>query len=343
MRKRRTEIIVGIFALTGFIILVFITINLKRFFFFSQTYDINVLFKRVSGLEVGAPVYVYGVQAGEVKQIQYIPGEYPAKIVISLTRDIKIYKNATIRIVTAGLIGETKVEIEAGNPDTGQVKPGDSLYGAEMVDLYQTLSLAPQIVEDVSATIHSIRTLVTEDSTQQAVRESIQRFSSLSAKVDDLITTTSTDIRQISDSLRDASMKLDHLITDTQRAVEELRNGFHDTQEVVVDGIAAFKEGLTKTSEDVRKASISLEKTSSSINSIIEEENETIRQTLQNLQQTSEHLKKIANQIESGRGTIGELVNDPGLYDELRETLIRLQEVLSGLMGETRAGRIQYE
>lgn len=343
MRKRRSEVIVGGFALVGFIILVIVTVNLKQMFFFSKTYEINVYFKKIRGLSVGAPVHVYGVAAGEVKRIEYVSGEYPVKVVLSLSRDKKIYRNAVVKLVTAGLIGETSIEIDAGTPDHPVLTDGDEIKGAEMVDLYQSLSLAPQIIEDISVTIQSVRNMVAEKRNQEAFAETLQHLSSLSARIDDLVTTTSFDIKEIASSLREATEKMTVLIEETRGAVTELRDGVKETRESLTEGVNLLTSEVRRTGEKISTAATSVAQTSTRINNLLEANDSKIEQALADLQTTTRNLKNIVKKIESGTGTLGLLVDDPTVYYELRDAVTHLKDILSGFRPETTSETIQYE
>ncbi len=334
---------VGVFALVAFLLLVLITINLKQFFFFSRTYTVNVRFKEVSGLDVGAPVYVYGVVAGEVKKIEYVPEKYPVKVVITLREKIEIYKNSSIRIITAGLIGETKMEIDAGTPDHAPVEDGDTVYGADMIDLYQTLSMAPQIVEDTATTLHALRQIVTEQKTQTAFKNAIQRFGSLSTKIDDLLTTTSSDIRVLTTTLRESSTNLERLIEETREMVSELQLTVDETRDTAVSGFHELTRDISQAGSDVSAASKSVEKTSDEISLLLNNQQQNLSRTLTNLAESTELLSMTLRRIESGEGTLGKIVQDETAYRELLTSLKELNEILRGLTGKGAPETIEYE
>ncbi len=343
MGKRTSEVIVGAFVLIAFIIFVIITINLKPLFFLTNTYELYVEFKQVSGLEVGAPVHVYGVVAGEVKGIEYIPGPEPVQVILSMNKDIKIYENAVVRIVTAGLIGETKIEIDAGTPDNPEVGAGAHIKGAELVDLYQALSLAPQIVEDLSVTIQTVRNLIAEEKTQEAVLETVKRLSSLSVKMDDLVTTTSTDIRAVAEYLRESAEKMTQLITETQGAVNDLRQGVQDTRSMLQEGINTLSAELENTGEKIDRAARELEQSSSKVNTLLGDNMDGINQSLKDIQIAVGNLREISEKIESGQGSAGMFVNDPALYQDLRDSVARLKGLLAGFSAKYPEGSFRYE
>ena len=68
-----------------------------------------------------------------------------------------------------------------------------------------------------------------------------------------------------------------------------------------------------------------------------------IDSTVRNMQQTTENLAALTNslkstttrldnvmaKIETGDGTMGRLINDPGVYNELRQSLARLDSLIA--------------
>ena len=48
------------------------------------------------------------------------------------------------------------------------------------------------------------------------------------------------------------------------------------------------------------------------------------------MQAVAEHLKNIGAEIEAGQGTMGALVNDRALYDQLQKTTVQAQAAATG-------------
>ena len=60
-------LMVGLFTLCAVVAVILLTINLRQIGFFEPTYELHFFFKDASGLIIGAPVTVHGVQAGTVR------------------------------------------------------------------------------------------------------------------------------------------------------------------------------------------------------------------------------------------------------------------------------------
>jgi len=117
--KQHTELLVGMFMLTGIIAISFLAIRMGDVgIFINDHYSIKATFTSASGLKEGAYVEMAGVTVGKVKQIVFNPETYQADVDISLQNNIKIPDDSIASIRTAGIIGDKFIKISAGGSDT---------------------------------------------------------------------------------------------------------------------------------------------------------------------------------------------------------------------------------
>src|SRR5512136_320470 len=115
MKKYSMETIVGIFVAVGLLCVGYMAVKLGNFSFFGE--DRHVLYARfssVSGLKVGSPVEIFGIQVGSVQKIGMDPGKEMALVQIGIKKGIKVYEDASASIKTAGLIGDTFIKVDPG-------------------------------------------------------------------------------------------------------------------------------------------------------------------------------------------------------------------------------------
>ena len=139
MKKYSMETIVGIFVAAGLLCVGYMAVKLGNFSFFGE--DLHVLYARfssVSGLKVGSPVEIFGIQVGSVQKIEMDPEKEMALVQIGIKKGIKVYEDASASIRTAGLIGDTFIKVDPGG--SGELlKPGgviiDTLPALDLGDL----------------------------------------------------------------------------------------------------------------------------------------------------------------------------------------------------------------
>ena len=124
MQKRNIEILVGAFVVLGFVGLVFLALkaaNLGSFTGSSGTYSITARFDNIGGLKPKASVKSSGVVVGRVESIVFDDKNFQARVIIGLDNRYTFPKDSSLKILTAGLLGEQYLALNVGfeDPDLG--------------------------------------------------------------------------------------------------------------------------------------------------------------------------------------------------------------------------------
>jgi phospholipid/cholesterol/gamma-HCH transport system substrate-binding protein len=127
MKKYTTETVVGIFVVIGLLCVAYMTIKLGKVSLLGDDYySVRARFASVSGLRVGNPVEMDGIEIGRVEHMSINQEKQMAEIELKIRKGIKIYDDATASIKTAGLIGDKYVKIDPGG--AGNIlKPGGTI------------------------------------------------------------------------------------------------------------------------------------------------------------------------------------------------------------------------
>ncbi|MBW1698414.1 MAG: outer membrane lipid asymmetry maintenance protein MlaD [Deltaproteobacteria bacterium] len=131
MKKYSNETLAGIFVLIGLLCVAYMTVKLGDVALLSDdTYSLYARFSSVSGLRVGNPVQMLGIEIGRVAGFQMDQENQVAIVELKIKNEIKVYDDAIASIKTAGLIGDRFVSIDAGG--AGELlKPGDTIEETE--------------------------------------------------------------------------------------------------------------------------------------------------------------------------------------------------------------------
>ena len=127
MKKYSIESIVGIFVVIGLICVAYMTVKLGKVSWFEDNYyPLYARFTSVSGLRVGSPVEVDGIQIGRVVRMSIDTERQMALVELKIRKEIKVYDDASASIKTSGLIGDKFIKIDPGGG--GEVlKPGGTV------------------------------------------------------------------------------------------------------------------------------------------------------------------------------------------------------------------------
>jgi phospholipid/cholesterol/gamma-HCH transport system substrate-binding protein len=86
-----------------------------------------------SGLRTGSPVLLAGVQVGKVSDIRLAPQrrEAPAEVRMLLDRNLQLPGDAVVRVGSAGVLGETLLDIDMRGTTEGPIRSGAVLKTVE--------------------------------------------------------------------------------------------------------------------------------------------------------------------------------------------------------------------
>ena len=118
----------GLFVLLGAAALLFLAFQTSNMssFSFQENYPVIVKFDNIGGLKLRAPVKSAGVVVGRVSNIRFDDKTYQALVTVSLESQYKFPKDTSAKILTAGLLGEQYIGLEAGG-DENNLKAGDAI------------------------------------------------------------------------------------------------------------------------------------------------------------------------------------------------------------------------
>ena len=131
MKKYSKETVVGIFVVIGLICIAYMAVNLGNVGFLGEnTYSLYGKFNTVTGLRVGNPVNMLGLEIGRVQKFTMDQENQVVQVEFKINKGIEIYDDAIFSIKTEGLIGDKYVAVDPGgggdvHGDQYLGRPGD--------------------------------------------------------------------------------------------------------------------------------------------------------------------------------------------------------------------------
>jgi len=115
MKKHAMETTVGVFFFVGLLLIGIMTVKLGHVSFFAEkTYPLSARFTSVTGLRVGSPVFMFGIEVGRVERLTMDQKNQKAAVDLQIKQGIKVYDDAIATIKTEGLIGDKYLRIDPG-------------------------------------------------------------------------------------------------------------------------------------------------------------------------------------------------------------------------------------
>ena len=155
MQRKSIDVWVGLFVLLGVAALMFLALKAGNMssLSFSKTYTItaNLLslnfqsgyrvtarFDNIGGLKPQAPVKGAGVVVGRVAEIRFDDKTYQALVKLDIEDGYKFPKDSSAKILTAGLLGEQYIGLEAGG-DLTNLAEGDKIARTQSATVLEDL------------------------------------------------------------------------------------------------------------------------------------------------------------------------------------------------------------
>jgi len=138
---RRLEILVGSFMLIGIVALFFLAMQVSNLgtMHTGDSYQISARFDNIGGLRVKAPVTMAGVEVGRIQSVIYDKKDFRAVVSMNIYSQYdEIPDDTFAKILTAGLLGEQYIGLDAGGSETllrdgGEIKMTQSALVLEEV------------------------------------------------------------------------------------------------------------------------------------------------------------------------------------------------------------------
>ncbi|MGF1656830.1 MAG: MlaD family protein [Verrucomicrobiales bacterium] len=255
---RNLEAKVGLFVLIGLTAIGYLVVQFGRLGEGIQGhYPINVDFPDASGLYKGAEVLMSGARVGRVSERPVLlPDGQGVRVVLSVYNDIKLPKEATLRVGSSGLLGDRFVQVRATDPideNTVFMNPGDTVRGEREAGIDDLARDGKELIADLRKTVESIRVTVEDrlkdgvlaEENVQNIKVSLESFK----KSMESLTATLEKAPAWGENFDKTLSELQELVSSANRVVNELERGdgilpalLRDGE--IADNIRAFTEGL---------------------------------------------------------------------------------------------------
>ncbi len=140
MQRKSLDVWVGLFVLLGVLALMFLALKAGNMssISFAKTYAVTAKFDNIGGLRPQAPVKGAGVVVGRVANITFDDKHFQALVTLNIEEGYHFPKDSSAKILTAGLLGEQYVGIEAGG-DLNNLVAGDKISRTQSATVLEDL------------------------------------------------------------------------------------------------------------------------------------------------------------------------------------------------------------
>lgn len=156
--QRKTELKVGITAIVGIVLLVWIIGWAKNISFIEKNVNYKIEFDNVSGLEIGDNVTINGVRKGSVETIA-VTGS-TVLVEVAIEKDVLLPEDSGFYVTMLDLMGGKKIEIRPGK-SSKMINPEVIQKGEFQFDVAEVMSFVGRAGEGIPAIMSKIDTALT--------------------------------------------------------------------------------------------------------------------------------------------------------------------------------------
>ncbi len=300
MLRLSSEAKVGIFVFVALVILVYMSLRVGGVKFGREEgYTLIVRMTDAGGLDKNASVKIAGVEVGRVKDITL--EDHKAKLRLLIKPQVKIGKDFTAVLKTKGLLGERYIELLPGSPTAPILKDGEEITRVlTYTDVDTLVTMLGDVAGDVKEVTETLKKVFGGKEGEQTLKNITVNIESITRRLDTIISENENRVGVMMASLEEFSLSMRE-VSDTLNSILTEHRG--DIESVI---------------ENVKSAAARLDMVMKSLDELAPE-----------VKQTVSSIGNVSRKIEEGEGTLGKLVNDPRLYEDIDKTVKGINKYLT--------------
>ena len=264
---------------------------------FSNTNSYYAIYSDVDGLQSSANVQVNGLNVGHVTHMELVEGQR-VKVEIAINRTISLPQGTVCNLASSDLLGAKVIQLIPGT-GTGVISP------QSVIPSHSDAGLADKLADELTPRLRELKNTITLlDSALKGVNGLVSKENTkaISGAIQS-IKATADNLAQVSGVLGQESAQVTSIIRNANSFATGLARQ-NDTIQRIVNNASAVSRQMA---------------------------NAPIQKTVTDLQKTTDQLQGIVNKINNGHGTLGALINNRDLYDNLNGSVTSLRNLTDDL------------
>lgn len=273
----------------GLVVLLAVVVLVFGIFFLNEkdpreTFNtFHLRFTQVSTLVLDDPVKINGVKLGKVENIEL--AGHRVVVTVRLRTDVKIPKDSEIRVQNIGIMGERQIGVILGDA-TDYFSPGDTINGQFDAGIAEALGLAGEVCDSTKVLLESVKAAlngtISNPEFQNRFKTLLDKAENIEDRLMVLVENTDPQLKKTLAGLNEITGKVNSLVDGVKQPIDSL---FANTDKVMINAnsLIGDLEGVTK------------------------------------------HLDELVAQVQaktqSKDNTVGLLLNDKALHDDLVKTV----------------------
>jgi phospholipid/cholesterol/gamma-HCH transport system substrate-binding protein len=304
---------------------------------FARKVRLTSYFDNAGGLRVGAPVRLSGVDIGNVTSITVVPNKPLTPVEVKMKVNTKflfnLRKDSVTSLSTAGVLGETFVDIDSATAKGPEVADGDELPTRDHPDLNDVVRASQGTLQNMDALLKRLDRIVAFiESGQGSIGKLIydpglyDRFNATIGEFKGLV----DDVKNGQGSLGplftsdEAYKKAIAAVDKINAMIDELQQGKGTAGKLLKD--PELYDNANKTIANVRQLTDDINAGKGALGKMTRDQ-----EFANKLQSTLNNLETLSGRLVNGEGTAGMLFKDPALYNNSNQMLLETRELVKSI------------
>ena len=304
---------------------------------FTHKIILKSYFDNSSGLRNGAPVRLQGVDIGNVNGIRVVPGKPLTPVEVTMKVNTKYHfelrKDSVTSLSTAGVLGETYIDIDSSMAKGPEAQSGDTLTTREHPDIQDVVRSSQSTLQNMDALLkRTDRILAFVESGQGSIGKFIY-----DPNLYDRVNATVNEFKGIVDEVKNGQGSIGQLIANDEAynkamaavdkinaIIDELQQGKGTAGLFLKD--PKLYDNANETIANVRKLSDDINAGKGAIGKLARDQ-----QFADKMQNTMNKISDLTDRLEAGEGTFGKLLRDPSVYNNTDQMLIETRGLVKSI------------
>ncbi len=312
MKTLSLEFKVGLFVILAFVVLGYMLFVLSPDSFDNDSY--TQYYTRLSnarGIVPKTHVRTNGVVVGKVKAVNL--EDNITRVDLEVAEKVRIPKGSKIEVRSKGILGDVFIEIIRVPSGGEYIQAKEEIPVVEgQVGMEELVGILGGIAQDVKKVTATLADIFGDQAGKRDLREIVTNLSSFTRNIDELIKENRSNVKATMDNLSATTETLKVIIANNRDTLQEIVENVRDTTEK----LKAFSGNMAKLANDenIKK-----------MDRIIA----AIDDSMVDVKDSMKNIRVVTHKMSNGEGTLGRLVTDDQLIDDLQGALHDLRDVLA--------------
>jgi hypothetical protein len=301
------QVKIALVAILAVVVLFFGMQFLKGLSLFSNDAHYKIKFDDITGLSNSTPVYARGFKVGIVRNINYDYDKLGELITVDINvdRTLRIPEGTTAEIVS-DIMGNVKVELKFAKNSQILKENGwidGRINDGTLGDLKSMVPSFQKMLPKVDSILGSVNALLADPALKSSMHN-----------IDKITNDLTTSTRELNTLLAQVNGSLPSLVTKTGRVMDNA-NGLMNNA----------NRGITEARGAIRGANTMMATLNNKVDGV------DVEGTMARVNATIDNLNAFTAKLNSGEGSMGLLLNDASLYNNLNNTVRSADSLLTNL------------